>query len=97
MSTDTDLLAYPEKNPARSLVLTEFYFILLYPNKIQAISRLTKEVLPTLYILTKLQVEWEKGFSAALINLAHDPVHGLTFFFSNNKVYELLVVDEDKV
>lgn len=44
MSGDTDLLAYPEKNPARSLVLTEFYFVLLYPNKIQAISRLTKEV-----------------------------------------------------
>eukprot|EP01127_Copromyxa_protea_P018259 TRINITY_DN5700_c0_g1_i3.p1 TRINITY_DN5700_c0_g1~~TRINITY_DN5700_c0_g1_i3.p1 ORF type:complete len:460 (-),score=77.96 TRINITY_DN5700_c0_g1_i3:1658-3037(-) len=84
MSSDTDLLPYPEKNPARSMVLTEFYFILLYPNKIQAISRLTKEV------------EWEKNFDTTLVSLAHDPVHNLIFFFSNNKVFELSVVDEDK-
>lgn len=51
----------------------------------------------TLPFLILPQVEWEKTFSTTLVNLAHDPVHGLIFFFSNGKVFELSVVDEDKV
>jgi len=87
--SDTDLLLYPpgaggDVTPATALVLTEFYFVLLFPTRLVAISRLTKEV------------EWKKEFAEPIISLTHDPLKNFTFFCTSNRVFELTVLGEDK-
>eukprot|EP01126_Amoeba_proteus_P016273 TRINITY_DN17500_c0_g1_i2.p1 TRINITY_DN17500_c0_g1~~TRINITY_DN17500_c0_g1_i2.p1 ORF type:complete len:535 (+),score=91.80 TRINITY_DN17500_c0_g1_i2:819-2423(+) len=81
---NTGLFPYPEAKPVQSVVLTEFYFLLLYPTKVQAISKLTS------------QTEWETPFKDELIAFSHDPVLGIIFCFSATRVYEIHITDEDK-
>eukprot|EP01114_Cavostelium_apophysatum_P012613 TRINITY_DN2865_c0_g1_i3.p1 TRINITY_DN2865_c0_g1~~TRINITY_DN2865_c0_g1_i3.p1 ORF type:complete len:686 (+),score=202.00 TRINITY_DN2865_c0_g1_i3:113-2170(+) len=93
---DTSLLAYP-RNIDRmtlpiSMVLTEFHFILLYEDKIQAISTLSKNV-PI--------VVWEETFTKSarlgrVWGLSYDPIARLIWMYAQYSVFEVVIVKEDR-
>lgn len=92
--TDTSLLSYPRNEDDTyeepiSLVLTEFHFIILYPNHIVAISTLTKEKIWEEYFMESQRLGKIRG-------LTHDSVSNTTFLYAEYAVYELEITDEDR-
>lgn len=72
-----------------SLAMTEFHFVLLYEDKIQAVSVLNK------------QVVWEEYFSKAFragktTGLAFDAASKLLFLYTASGVFEVVVTKEDR-
>ena len=88
--TDTSLLPYPNSDiPPLSLVLTEFHFLLLYSDKIQAICTLNKEVV------------WEENFPKSqklgrMVGLAYDPFEKTVWVYGEYSVFELVITREDR-
>jgi len=92
-----DLLLYPE-DPRQtskfgqipiSLVVTDFHLLLLYTTKLQAISRLSQ------------QVVWEERFSDAqqlghIRGITKDPVNGTIWLYTNFQMFEVTLFDEDR-
>jgi len=82
----------PSTNPL-ALVITEFHFLLLYEDKLQAVSSLSKSI------------AWEEYFSKSVsIRLGRDRVMGLAsdsinktiWLYSQFGVYEVVVNNEDR-
>lgn len=70
-----------------SVVLTEFHFMLLYPNGLSlAQSRITNDVV----------YEGRFPVSTDMFGLAHDPRTAITFAFSAYHVFELHIRNEDR-
>ena len=88
--TDTNLFPYP--NPANipiDLLLTEFHLILLYPNKVHAISTLNNSIV------------WEEQFPknnkyGTMTGLAYDPIEKSCWLYGNLNVFELIISNEDR-
>jgi hypothetical protein len=88
--TDTSLLPYnPGESPPFSLILTEFHVLLLYKDKIQAVSVLNKEIM------------WEESLAKSprigkIIGLCYDPVAKTLWLFAENCVFEIIASKEDR-
>ncbi len=72
------------------MCVSAFHFLLLFQNKVTAVSTLNTET------------QWEHVFRTIdnkplkMKGLARDPMHGVTFVYSANHVFELHVSDEDR-
>lgn len=72
------------------MCVSAFHFLLLFQNKVTAVSTLNTET------------QWEHVFRTfdnkplKMKGLARDPLHGVTFVYSANHVFELHVSDEDR-
>eukprot|EP00002_Diphylleia_rotans_P023649 TRINITY_DN4651_c0_g1_i3.p1 TRINITY_DN4651_c0_g1~~TRINITY_DN4651_c0_g1_i3.p1 ORF type:complete len:921 (+),score=186.87 TRINITY_DN4651_c0_g1_i3:58-2820(+) len=89
--TDNQLLQFPNTESATlipiSMLLTEWHFILLYPDRFQAISRLNLEVVVE---------EILPASGGPFIKFHKDPIHGTCWLYSANAVYEMTLHNEDR-
>jgi len=72
-----------------SLVITEFHWIVIYDNKIQAINQLNEEVV------------WKQVFRADqnlghILGITKDPRTDTIWMYTSNQVFEVAVTDEDR-
>lgn len=93
VTTDTSLLPYIKKDPkgiplpALSITLTEFHFLLLYEDRLQAICKLNAKVI------------FEHEFNPRLVRLrgiAHDQTKATIWIYGEQVVYELAVQNEER-
>lgn len=89
--SEWNLIRYPNMDNADfqlpvSLILTEFHFLLLYRNKIQAISILSKDIV------------WEVPLpvQSKVLGLSHDVVNRTIWLYSEKAIFEITLKDEDR-
>ena len=96
---DMELFIYPEDPMQKSLknyisapvsmVITDFHWVVLYNDKIQAINQLNEKI------------TWEERFRADqhlgdIRGITNDPIAGTTWIYTSNQVFEVTVNDEDR-
>eukprot|EP00026_Physarum_polycephalum_P001709 Phypoly_transcript_01711.p1 GENE.Phypoly_transcript_01711~~Phypoly_transcript_01711.p1 ORF type:complete len:601 (+),score=99.91 Phypoly_transcript_01711:237-1805(+) len=93
VTTDTSLLPYLKKDPRGvplpplSTTLTEFHFLLLYEDELQAICKLNSQVV--------FRYEFNPRV-VRLKGLAHDHIKGTIWIYGEQIVYEISVNNEDR-
>ena len=98
VAQDMELFLFPEDHMARnikqstapiSIIITDFHWLVLYYDKIQAINKLNEEI------------TWEERFRAnqnigEIRGITNDPIAGTIWIYATNQVFEITVNDEDR-
>eukprot|EP01104_Vermistella_antarctica_P010093 TRINITY_DN2663_c0_g1_i4.p1 TRINITY_DN2663_c0_g1~~TRINITY_DN2663_c0_g1_i4.p1 ORF type:complete len:947 (-),score=277.56 TRINITY_DN2663_c0_g1_i4:38-2878(-) len=88
--TETQLISDQVAPKPLSLVLTEFHFLLLYPDRFIAISRLSGEVVQSI----RLPVSGKD--TGRVCGMTHDPQNNTVWVFSEYSVWEVEVNEENR-
>lgn len=85
ITQDTALLYYPEQEQsALSVLMTEFHYIILYPDHIECVSRLGEKTV------------FEENVPKRPRGLVQDPLIGTLWLFCEGSIFEIVVTDEDR-
>mmetsp|Transcript_14133 Transcript_14133/g.42580 ORF Transcript_14133/g.42580 Transcript_14133/m.42580 type:complete len:1025 (-) Transcript_14133:43-3117(-) len=88
--TRSALLPFPSslQSAPTSLLVTEFHFLLLYPERFVAINRLTTRVVYEERIVSKS--------AGRLLGLYRDPLDGTVWVYAEKGVFELIITRENR-
>eukprot|EP00013_Stygamoeba_regulata_P028607 CAMPEP_0177663226 /NCGR_PEP_ID=MMETSP0447-20121125/19794_1 /TAXON_ID=0 /ORGANISM="Stygamoeba regulata, Strain BSH-02190019" /LENGTH=835 /DNA_ID=CAMNT_0019169011 /DNA_START=24 /DNA_END=2528 /DNA_ORIENTATION=+ len=76
--------------PAQSLGLTEFHFLLLYPDRFEAICRLSRKR------VMSIPLEPFRRSTGNMGRIVHDPVQRTWWIWAEKAIFEVKVADEDR-